>query len=64
MDAGREANRVLEVASRHTSQLLATMSDDRRTPLDAVIGDSAMLQEDTIGLGEAGAPTASYDSGR
>ena len=42
----QEANRALEIASRHKSQFLANMSHELRTPLNAIIGYSEMLQEE------------------
>jgi len=48
----QEANRQLEVASRHKSQFLANMSHELRTPLNAIIGYSEMLQEEAEEIGE------------
>jgi len=49
-EALQEANRQLEVASRHKTQFLANMSHELRTPLNAIIGYSEMLQEEAEDL--------------
>ncbi len=45
----QEANRQLEIASRHKSEFLANMSHELRTPLNAVIGFSEVLLERMFG---------------
>ena len=51
-EEAQEANRQLEVASKHKSEFLANMSHELRTPLNAVIGYSEMLQEEAEERGE------------
>lgn len=38
-------SRQLEAASQHKSEVLANMSDEIRTPLDAIIGFSGVLTQ-------------------
>ena len=50
----QERTRVLEEASRHKSEFLANMWHEMRTPLNAIIGYSEMLQEDAADQGAQG----------
>ena len=44
-----EKSRQLEAASRHTSQFLANMAHELRTPLIAILGFSELLEERVLG---------------